>query len=69
DKGRSEGEKSVVLVENGVYKGFGFVDREAQLSTPEQLKDHIKRYEDNRDVQQMIRSYLNQKKVEKILEL
>ena len=69
DKGRNENEKSIVLVERGVYKGFGFVNQDEQYSGAEQLKDFVKSYEDNRDVQQIIRSYLNHKKVEKIVEL
>ena len=51
-----------------MYKGFGFVDEDEQLNNADQLKDHVKSFEDNRDVQQIIRSYLNHKKVEKIVE-
>ena len=69
DEGRSKDEKSVILVENGVYKGFGFLEADEQINDAETLKSYVKTYEDNRDVQQIIRSYLNHKKVEKILEL
>lgn len=69
DKGRSADEQSVVLVENGVYRGFGFLNKEEEVKQAADLRDYIKTFEDNRDVQQIIRSYLNNKKVEKILEI
>jgi DNA polymerase-3 subunit epsilon len=68
DKGRNEGEKSVVVIENGVYKGFGFVGVNEQVNHPRQFSEYISEFEDNRDVQQIIRTYINSKKVEKILE-
>ena len=69
DAGRNKDEKSVILVERGVYKGFGFLEENEQIMDADTLKAHVKSYEDNRDVQQIIRSYLNQKKVERIMEL
>lgn len=68
DKGRNKQEKAVILVEKGVYKGFGFLNSDEQVEHPSQLEEFIKHYEDNRDVRQIIRSYLNNKKVERILE-
>lgn len=68
DKGRKKGEKSIVVIENGVYKGFGYLDEEESIEKPEEFEDRIEPYENNRDVQQIIRSYLNNKKVEKIVE-
>ena len=69
DKGRDEDEKSVVMIENGVYRGFGYIGGEEQIGDPRELGSYIRPFEDNRDVQQIIRSYLNNKKVEKILEI
>jgi DNA polymerase-3 subunit epsilon len=68
DKGREANERSVIMIENGVYKGFGFLSEEEQVDDPKQFGDYIRHFEDNRDVQQIIRSYLNNKRVEKILE-
>lgn len=68
DQGRKPDEKSVVVVEKGVYRGFGFIRNDETISEPETFAEYIKTYEDNRDVQQIIRSYLTNKKVEKILE-
>jgi len=67
DKGRSMNEKSVVLVENGKYKGFGYIDTTCFGGSIEELKECIKPYSDNRDVQQIINSYLSKHKVEKMI--
>jgi len=67
DTGRNEGEKSVVKVENGKYSGFGYIDSEFIGNDVENLSDVIKVYPDNKDVQQIIRSYLKQHSVEMLI--
>jgi DNA polymerase-3 subunit epsilon len=67
DKGRSMNEKSVVLVENGKYKGFGYIDTTYFGGSIEELKECIKPYNDTRDVQQIINSYLSKHKVEQVI--
>lgn len=69
DKGPNDENKSVVLVENGRYKGFGVVDTDVPVSDAEQLKEAIQPMAHNRDVQHIIRSYLRHHGVEKIIEL
>ncbi|WP_245756755.1 3'-5' exonuclease family protein [Flexibacter flexilis] len=64
--GRQQYEQSVVWVENGVYKGFGFVDTSTG-GTHEDLKNAVKPYADNRDVQQIIRSYMKTMRTEKLI--
>jgi DNA polymerase III subunit epsilon len=68
DKGRSNGEKSVIYVENGKYLGHGFIDVEynENIST-DLLKECIKSYPDHRDVQQILKSYVKRNKVERII--
>jgi DNA polymerase-3 subunit epsilon len=46
-------------MENGRYLGFGYIDFElnGELRTDD-LKACIKKYPDNRDVQQIIRAYI-----------
>ncbi len=69
DKGRNDMEKSVTGIENGKYLGFGFFDTQSEVAESfEDLKAIIKPYSDNRDVQQIIRSYLKRKKVERMIE-
>lgn len=67
DSGRDENEKSVVKIENGKYIGFGYIDTESIGNDLENLSDVIKTYPDNRDVQQIIRTYLKQHSVEMLL--
>ena len=41
EKGREEGEQAVVLIADGQYRGYGFINREEQLSSIEDLEAHI----------------------------
>lgn len=67
DKGRSEEERSVVKVANGKYMGYGYVGISEAIGNMEPLHDCIKTYRDNREVRQIINSYLRRNKVEKTL--
>ncbi len=67
-KGRRPDEKSVVLIENGNYKGFGFFDDTENLSNLDMARMFIKPSKDNRVVQNIVNSYLtNPKGVELVL--
>lgn len=57
-KGRTPQEKSVVCVENSRYLGFGFIDDTFSATGFQDFKEAIKRYNDNKDVQQIIRGYM-----------
>jgi DNA polymerase-3 subunit epsilon len=59
DGGRTQSEKSVVHIENGKYVGFGYFETEFISPNPETLKDAVKFRQDNRDVNRIIRQYLN----------
>lgn len=67
DKGRSDNEKSVVLLENGLYIGYGYINTEESYLKIEDLKDCIKEQDDNRDIRQIINLYLRKNKPEKII--
>ena len=70
DKGRSNGEKSIICVEHGKYQGFGYLDFElnGNISTAV-LRENIKPFPDHRDIQQILRNYLKRNRVERIIEL
>jgi DNA polymerase III subunit epsilon len=57
-QGRKTEEKSLVLVENGNYLGFGFFDRNESIGNMESAKNFIKLGKDNRVVQNLVNSYL-----------
>ncbi|MFA5972958.1 MAG: exonuclease domain-containing protein [Lentimicrobiaceae bacterium] len=67
DHGRNEDELSVVLIENNVFAGFGWMNKEDRIEDPIQIRDNIKRYNDNRDIQQIIKGFLNSGKALKIV--
>nr|WP_225986587.1 GIY-YIG nuclease family protein [Rufibacter sp. LB8] len=66
-KGRSADEKSVVVVDNGRYLGFGYMDETFSATGLEDFKDVIKYYNDNKDTQQIIRGYLRTSHKDKVL--
>jgi DNA polymerase III subunit epsilon len=66
-RGREHGEKSIVVVEQGAYLGFGFVDEHFTASNMEDFKGAIKRYSDNKDIQQIIRSHLKGKHKDRVI--
>jgi DNA polymerase-3 subunit epsilon len=61
-KGRQKNEKSVVAVENGVFKGFGYFDPDITGDSAEQIKAALQSKEDNQDVRRIIIRYLKQNK-------
>ncbi len=69
DKGRNDKEKSVIKVENGIYKGFGFFPLNGKDIITDELSDHISPYKNNKDVQQIIRSHIRRNPVEAIINL
>lgn len=67
DKGRDIDERSAILVENGIFKGYGFYDLNHQLNNIAILKSIIIPMENNRDTQHIIQAYLRKNKRLKIL--
>ena len=56
--GRETEEKSIVLVENGIYLGHGFTDYNQSATTFDDLKDRITTYPDNQDIQKILNMHL-----------
>ena len=69
DRGREIEERSVVLIENGVYKGYGFYNLNFQINNPTILKSIISPMQNNRDAQHIIQNYLRKNKVLKTVNL
>jgi DNA polymerase III subunit epsilon len=66
-KGRTQGEKSVICVEKGVYKGFGYFDATGDNLTIEQVRKFVKPYAHNRDIQKIICGYLRKNQEDKLI--
>lgn len=56
--GRMTGEKSLILIENGSYIGFGFMPKEESINSIDLARNFIKPSKDNRVVQNLVNSYL-----------
>ena len=69
DRGRNIEEKSVFLIENGIFKGLGFFDLNHQINNRAILASLITPMENNRDTQHIIQSYMRRNKRLKIIEL
>ena len=67
DKGRTISEKSAVLIENGIYKGYAFYDLNYQVNTIEILRNIIIPMQNNRDVKNIIQGHIRKNKTLKII--
>lgn len=67
DKGRGIEERSAVLIENGVYKGYCFFDLNYQISNVDILKNIIIPMQNNRDTTSIIKNHIRKNKVMRIL--
>lgn len=59
DRGRTPGEQSVVLVEDGRYKGFGYVSEEDAIAQWEDWQGYIHPRHHNPEVARIIHSFVN----------
>ena len=59
DKGRNSDEKTVVLIEEGIYKGFGYADETESFNDVDALKDTIQFYDHNPETFRIIKHYLH----------
>ena len=64
ETGRTKNEVGFALILEGIYKGFGYVDlqQSKQLENPEDYQLFVQPKKDNKDVQRIIKAYLNKKK-------
>jgi DNA polymerase-3 subunit epsilon len=57
DRGRHREEKCIVVIKEGSYKGFGYIPADAQLMHVDEALDYITQYQDNNDVQRILRGW------------
>ena len=67
DSGRNTMERSVVKIENGKYIGFGYFSTDFADDDASCLHNCIQTYPDNREVQHIIKQYLRNNRVERII--
>ena len=68
DRGRKINERAVVQVKNGKYIGFGYTDVATTTRKVNQLMKCIQPFQNNRDVQHIINSFLKKDLVERVIE-
>lgn len=61
DRGRNAEERSVVLVQEGKYSGYGFFDAADPVTSPADLKDMVKKMDGHPDSNDLIKSWMKQK--------
>jgi DNA polymerase-3 subunit epsilon len=69
DEGRTPDEQAIVLVEEGNYCGFGYIDQSERIHDLESLKEHIKYYSGNPETTRIVQRFLSGKKRVKVVEL
>ena len=66
EEGRDRKEEAVILIEDGEYKGFGYVEKE-NVSYFQDYLDCIKPFKNNPDTSRIIKQYLNKNKKHRVL--
>jgi DNA polymerase-3 subunit epsilon len=56
--GRTDDENAIVLIEQGQYKGFGFINVDTAVSDFEQLSSQITRYQNNYHTTKLITGFV-----------
>lgn len=67
DKGRTLNERSAILIEKGIYKGYAFYDLNYQINNIEILRNIIIPMQSNRDTRNSIQNYMRKSKALKIV--
>lgn len=58
EKGRNNNEDAFVLIKNGTYLGYGFIDKSEQITHQDELEHFLIKQKDNRDIQSILRNVL-----------
>ncbi|APY00513.1 exonuclease domain-containing protein [Lacinutrix venerupis] len=58
EKGRNDNEEAFVIIKNGTYLGYGFIDKNEQITHEDELENYLIKQKDNSDVQGILRSVL-----------
>lgn len=65
--GRHPGEKSVVLIENGVYRGFGYLETPLKKAALPYFRRAVTLRADNQDVRRIINAYLTKNQIDEVI--
>lgn len=62
EKGRNDEELAIIMIENGKYNGYGYIEKIDYSGNIDILSDSIQHYIDDSDVQKILKSYLKKGK-------
>lgn len=62
ERGRHDKEKAFILVENGIYRGYGFVENHIQLNYKEDVEAHLIKQQQTVESKQILRAILRKKR-------
>lgn len=65
--GRNSEEKGIVWVENGIYRGYGFVETTLQISVYDEFMGHIQLQKNDNDSYSIVQQFLTKEKDYKII--
>ena len=65
ESGRNNKEIGFALILNGIYQGFGYVDKKIKIEDTDDYQLYLQPQQDNRDVQRILKSYLTKKSIVK----
>lgn len=63
ESGRNNKEIGFALILNGIYQGFGYVDKKIKIEDTDDYQLYLQPQQDNRDVQRILKSYLTKKSI------
>jgi DNA polymerase-3 subunit epsilon len=69
DRGRNKSEKSIVLIQNGRYFGYGYAPYHFHGKAPQKWKSFITDKQENRDIKTIINQFVRKQGTHKIVEL
>ena len=69
DKGRTHDERSIILIQNNDYKGFGYVDLNYQINNIEVVKTIITPMKNTRAARHLIQQFIRKGKVKQLINL
>ena len=69
DRGRETEERSIIWIENGTIKGYGYYNLNYQITKPEILKNILNPIADSGNAKHIIQSYLRKNKIIKTVNL
>jgi DNA polymerase-3 subunit epsilon len=67
DRGRTANERSAILIENGIYKGYAFYDLNYQVTHIDILKNILIPMQHNRDAKTIIQGQIRKSKTLKVI--